>query len=68
MLKTIWFSFSLLLIVIIFLRMPPENNGLSNFMGSNSVFGSSTATEQNLNYGMGIIIICYLVLAFYLND
>jgi protein translocase SecG subunit len=67
MLKNIWFAFSLFLILIIFLRMPSENNGLSSFMGNSNLFGSSTSTERNLNYTIGLITICYLLLAFYLN-
>jgi len=67
MLKNIWFGISLLLIIIIFLRLPPENNGLSNFIGSTGIFGAPTSTEQALNYIITLIIICYLILAFYLN-
>ena len=67
MIRNIWFSMSLLLIVIIFLRLPPENNGLSNFIGNTGIFGAPTSTEQALNYIIISIIISYLVLAFYLN-
>jgi len=67
MLRNIRFAFSLLLILIIFLRMPSENNGLSNFMGSSTLFGSSTSSERNLNYVIGLITICYLLITFYLN-
>lgn len=67
MFKNIWFILSLFLIVIIFLRLPPENNGLSNFMGNNNVFGAPTSTEQTLNSIIIVLIICYLILAFYIN-
>ncbi len=67
MLKNIWFILSLFLIVIIFLRLPPDNNGLSNFMGNSNVFGAPTSTEQTLNSIIVFLIICYLILAFYLN-
>jgi protein translocase SecG subunit len=67
MLKTLWFILSLFLILIIFLRMPQENVGLSSFANKSDIFGSPSSTQRTLNYITGISVIAYLVVAFYLN-
>jgi protein translocase SecG subunit len=67
MLKTIWFVLSLFLILIIFLRMPQENIGLSSFANKSDIFGSPSSTQRILNYITGISVVSYLLIAFYLN-
>nr|YP_005089670.1 secG gene product [Ulnaria acus]AEX37795.1 preprotein translocase SecG subunit [Ulnaria acus] len=67
MVKTLWFVMSLFLILIIFLRMPQENIGLSSFANKSDIFGSPSSTQRTLNYITGISVFAYLVLAFYLN-
>jgi len=49
MFKTLWFVMSLFLILIIFLRMPQENIGLSSFANKSDIFGSPSSTQKTLN-------------------
>ena len=58
---------SCFLILIIFLRMPQENIGLSSFATKSDIFGSPSSTQRILNYITGITVFGYLLLAFYLN-
>jgi protein translocase SecG subunit len=67
MFKTFWFVMSLFLILIIFLRMPQENIGLSSFANKSDIFGSPSSTQRTLNYITGISVVGYLLIAFYLN-
>jgi len=67
MLKILWGVMSLFLILIIFLRMPQENIGLSSFANKSDIFGSPSSTQRTLNYITGISVVTYLVIAFYLN-
>ncbi|KAI2508729.1 Preprotein translocase SecG subunit (chloroplast) [Fragilaria crotonensis] len=67
MFKTLWFVMSLFLILIIFLRMPQENIGLSSFANKSDIFGSPSSTQRTLNYITGISVVGYLLIAFYLN-
>ena len=67
MVKTLWFVMSLFLILIIFLRMPQENIGLSSFANKSDIFGSPSSTQRTLNYITGISVVGYLLIAFYLN-
>jgi protein translocase SecG subunit len=67
MLKILWFLISLFLILIIFLRMPQENIGLSSFANKSDIFGSPSSTQRTLNYITGISVLGYLLIAFYFN-
>ena len=67
MFKTLWFVMSLFLILIIFLRMPQENIGLSSFANKSDIFGSPSSTQRTLNYITGLSVVGYLLRAFYLN-
>lgn len=67
MLKIFWGIISLFLILIIFLRMPQENIGLSSFANKSDIFGSPSSTQRTLNYITGISVLIYLLTAFYLN-
>jgi protein translocase SecG subunit len=67
MFKTLWFVMSLFLILIIFLRMPQENIGLSSFANKSDIFGSPSSTQRTLNYITGISVVGYFLIAFYLN-
>jgi len=67
MVKTLWFVMSLFLILIIFLRMPQENIGLSSFANKSDIFGSPSSTQRTLNYITGLSVVGYLLIAFYLN-
>ena len=67
MLKILWGLMSLFLILIILLRMPQENIGLSSFANKSDIFGSPSSTQRTLNYMTGISVLGYLLMAFYLN-
>ena len=67
MLKIFWGIMSFFLILIIFLRMPQENIGLSSFANKSDIFGSPSSTQRTLNYITGISVLVYLLIAFYLN-
>jgi len=67
MLKILWVVLSLFLILIIFLRMPQENIGLSSFANKSDIFGSPSSTQRTLNYITGISVLGYLFIAFYSN-
>ena len=67
MLKLIGFVVSLLLIVIIFLRTPQENVGLSSFATKSDILGSPSSAERFLNILTGVGIFIYFSLALQLN-
>lgn len=67
MLKILWGILSLFLILIIFLRMPQENIGLSSFANKSDIFGSPSSTQRTLNYITGISVLAYLLIALNLN-
>ena len=67
MFKILWGILSLFLIIIIFLRMPQENIGLSSFANKSDIFGSPSSTQRTLNYITGISVFAYLLIAFNLN-
>ena len=67
MLKILWGLMSLFLILIIFLRMPQENIGLSSFANKSDIFGSPSSTQRTLNYITGVSVLVYLFLTFYLH-
>ena len=67
MLKIIGFLTSLLLIIIIFLRTPQENSGLSSFASKSSLLGSPGSAERSLNVLTIIGILIYFSIALKLN-
>lgn len=67
MLKSIGFIVSILLIIIIFLRMPQENVGLSSFATKSDLLGSPSSAERSLNILTAIGILIYLGIALQLN-
>ena len=67
MLKLIGFVVSLLLIVIIFLRTPQENVGLSSFATKSDILGSPSSAERFLNILTAVGIFIYFSLALQLN-
>lgn len=67
MLKLIGFIISILLIVIIVLRTPQENVGLSSFATKSSILGSPSSAERSLNIFTAVGILIYLGIAFQLN-
>ena len=66
MLKLIWFFLSILLIFLIFIRVP-RNQGLTSLASKTNIFGSPNSTERILNNITSILIILYLVIAIKLN-
>ena len=67
MLKIIWFSISIILIIVIFLNMPKELTGLSGFMDKSKSFNSPSFSRKFMNRVIGLLTICYLILTFYLD-
>ena len=67
MLKLIGFIVSILLIIIIFLRTPKENVGLSSFATKSDMLGSASSAERFLNVLTVIGIIIYFGIALTLN-
>nr|YP_010516935.1 preprotein-translocase subunit g [Haslea provincialis]UXN44717.1 preprotein-translocase subunit g [Haslea provincialis] len=67
MLKVIGFIISILLIIIIFLRTPQENVGLSSFATKSDLLGSPSSAERSLNILTAFGILVYLVIALQLN-
>jgi preprotein translocase subunit SecG len=58
---------SLFLIIIIFLRIPQENIGLTSFSTTNNLLGSPSSAQRFLNILTGIGILIYFGIAIQLN-
>ena len=67
MLKLIMVIVSILLIIIIFLRTPQENVGLSSFATKSDMFSSPSSAERFLNIVTALGIIIYFSVALILN-
>ena len=67
MLKLIGFIVSILLIIVIFLRTPQENVGLSSFATKSDIFSSPSSAERFLNILTASGIIIYFGIALTLN-
>ena len=67
MLKSFGFIVSLFLIIIIFLRIPQENIGLTSFATKSDILGSPSSAQKSLNILTAIGILLYLTIAIALN-
>lgn len=67
MLKSIGFIISIFLIIIIFLRMPQENLGLSSLATKTDLLGSPSSAERSLNILTAFGILIYFGIAIQLN-
>ena len=67
MLKLIGFLISILLIIVIFLRTPQENVGLSSFATKSNLLGSPSSAERFLNILTAFGILIYFGIAIKLN-
>ena len=67
MLKLVWFLVSLLIVIIIFLRTPQENVGLSSFATKSDILGSPSSAERFLNVITVIGILIYFGIALTFN-
>ena len=67
MLKIIGFIVSILLIIIIFLRTPKDNVGLSSFATKSDILGSPSSAERFLNILTTFGILIYFGIALTLN-
>ena len=67
MLKLIGLIVSILLIIIIFLRTPKENVGLSSFATKSDILGSPSSAERFLNILTVFGILVYFGIALTLN-
>lgn len=70
MLKLIGLIVSILLIIVIFLRTPQENVGLSSFATKTDILGSPSSAERFLNVltVFGILIYFGIALTFNLTS
>jgi preprotein translocase subunit SecG len=67
MLKLVGFIVSILLIIIIFLRTPQENVGLSSFATKSDILGSPSSATRFLNILTVIGILIYFSIALKFN-
>lgn len=67
MLKLLGSIVSILLIIIIFVRTPQENIGLSSFATKTNILGSPSSAEQFLNILTVVGILIYFSIALILN-
>jgi len=67
MLQLVWIIVSILLIIIIFLRTPQENVGLSSFATKSDILGSPSSAERFLNIFTGFGILIYFAIALQFN-
>ncbi len=67
MIKQIGFLINIFLIIIIFLRIPQENVGLSSFATKSDLLGSPSSAQQSLNILTAIGILIYVGIALQLN-
>ena len=67
MLQLVWVIVSILLIIIIFLRVPQENVGLSSFATKSDILGSPSSAERFLNIFTGFGILIYFGIALQFN-
>ena len=68
MLKPIGFIVSIFLIIIIFLRIPQENVGLSSFATKSDLLGSPSSAQRSLNILTAFGILIYFGIAVQLNN
>ena len=61
------FIISIFLIVIIFLRIPQENAGLTSFTKKSNLLGSPSSAKRFLNILTGFGILLYFGLALQIN-
>ena len=67
MLKVFGFIISILLILIIFLRIPQENIGLASFATKSDILGSPSSAQRFLNILTVIGIFIFFGIAVKLN-
>ena len=67
MLKILSICISLFLIIIIFLRIPQENVGLSSFATKSNLLGSPSSAQRFLNILTLVGIFIYLGIAVQIN-
>jgi preprotein translocase subunit SecG len=68
MLKLIGVGISIFLIIIIFLRIPQENVGLSSFATKSDLLGSPSSAQRSLNLLTAFGILIYFWVAIQLNN
>ena len=67
MLKSIGTFINLFLILIIFLRIPQDNIGLSSFATNSNLLGSPRFAQRFLNIVTSIGIVVYFAIAIQMN-
>lgn len=61
----IWIFINLLLIVLVFIRIPKDNDGLIGVTDSMNVLGVSIRVQKNLDILIGIFVLLYTLLLFF---
>lgn len=67
MLKLLALIVSIILIILIFLRIPRENVGLTVFTNDNNFLGYFSSSQRVLNLVIGVGVLVYFTIAFQLN-
>ena len=67
MIKLFSFLISIILILIIFLRIPKESVGLGSFATKSNLLGSPSSAERSLNILTAFGILIYVALAIQIN-
>lgn len=67
LLESLGILISLFLILVIYVRMPPENAGLSSFSNTSSLLGSPGSARRSLNTLTINAILIYFIIAFISN-
>jgi preprotein translocase subunit SecG len=67
MIKLFGLIISILLVGIIFLRIPQENVGLASFATKTDLLGSPSSAQRSLNILTGFGILIYFGIAIQLN-
>ena len=63
----IWLPLCLIVICLIFFRIPKEVSGLTTLFNSNDSFGSSSKLEAFVNILLGILIFVLFIIVISLN-
>jgi len=62
-----WTFLNLLLIILILIRVPKDNNGFMGVSDSVNVLGFSIRLQKNLDILIGIFVFLYFISIFNLN-
>lgn len=67
MLKLFGIFINIFLILIIFLRLPQESEGLESFANQSNLLGSPSSAQRFLNIVTAVGVFSYILIAFQMN-